>query len=162
MKTIEIVGKNYFGHFENTRVACRGIILDGEKILLSYETKTGQYMIPGGGIEENETDAECCVREVGEETGLLVSCGEPALTINEYYENECFVSRYFLCTVTGRIERRLTRREQAVGMEPVWVDVKDAKAEFGTHASYNGTDEMRRGLYEREYTALTELLKEGN
>ena len=159
MKTIEIVGKNYFGHFDNTRIACRGIILDGDKILLSYETKTGQYMIPGGGIEENETDTECCAREVGEETGKLVSCGDCALTINEYYENECFVSRYFICKVTGETERHLTSREKEVGMEPVWVSVKDAKAEFGTHASYDGTDEMHRGLYEREYTALTELLK---
>ena len=56
MKTIEIVGENYFGYWDKTRTACRGIVIDGERILLSYETKTNQWMIPGGGLERNESD----------------------------------------------------------------------------------------------------------
>ena len=48
MKTIEIVGENYFGNWNKTRTACRGIVIDGKRILLSYETKTNQWMIPGG------------------------------------------------------------------------------------------------------------------
>ena len=40
MKTIEIVGENYCGNWDKTRTACRGIVIDGERILLSYETKT--------------------------------------------------------------------------------------------------------------------------
>lgn len=159
MKTIEIIGKNYFGHHENSRAACRGIVLGDGRILLSFERLTGQYMIPGGGIEDGESDRACCIREVGEETGCLVSCGDCALTINEYYEDRQFVSRYFLCEVTGSTERKLTCREQSVGMEPVWLPVDDAKSVFGSHAVYDGVDEMRRGLYEREYRALTELLK---
>lgn len=43
MKTIEIVGENYFGYWDKTRTACRGIVIDGERILLSYETKTNQW-----------------------------------------------------------------------------------------------------------------------
>ncbi len=153
MKTIEIIGKNYFGHHEDSRAACRGIVLGDGRILLSFERLTGQYMIPGG-IEDSERDRECCIREVGEETGCLVSCGDCALTINEY-----FVSRCFLCEVTGSTERKLTRREQSVGPEPVWLPVDEAKSVFGSHTVYDGVDEMRRGLYEREYRALTELLK---
>ena len=45
MKTIEIVGENYFGYWDKTRTACRGIVIDGERILLSYETKTNQWMM---------------------------------------------------------------------------------------------------------------------
>ena len=49
MKTIEIVGENYCGNWDKTRTVCRGIVIDGERILFSYEAKTNQWMIPGGG-----------------------------------------------------------------------------------------------------------------
>ncbi|MGI6725585.1 MAG: hypothetical protein ACOX62_05255 [Christensenellales bacterium] len=71
MKVLDIVGKNYFGKWDETRTSCRGIVMDGERILLSYETK------------------------------------------------------------------------------------KDI---FSKHNSYEGIDEMRRGMYLREYTALMELI----
>lgn len=31
MKVIEIVGDKYFGKWDKTRTACRGIIIDGNK-----------------------------------------------------------------------------------------------------------------------------------
>ena len=54
MKTIDIVGENYCGNWDKTRTACRGIVIDGDRILLSYAAKTNQWMIPGGGLESNE------------------------------------------------------------------------------------------------------------
>ena len=54
MKTIEIVGENYCGNWDKTRTACRGIVIDGERILFSYEAKANQWMIPGGALESNE------------------------------------------------------------------------------------------------------------
>lgn len=61
MKVIDIVGDNYFGKWDKSRTACRGIIIDGNEILLSYETVTNQWMIPGGGLENDETERECCM-----------------------------------------------------------------------------------------------------
>lgn len=29
-------------------------------------------MIPGGGLEDDESENECCIREVAEETGMLI------------------------------------------------------------------------------------------
>ena len=83
MKVIDIVGEKYLGKWDKTRTACRGIIIDDEKILLSYETKNGQWMIPGGGLEDNETDKECCIREIAEETGMIVDVSECILEIDE-------------------------------------------------------------------------------
>lgn len=40
MKIIEIVGDNYFGKWDKTNIACRGIIIRDSRILLSYETLT--------------------------------------------------------------------------------------------------------------------------
>lgn len=158
MKRIEIIGDNFFGEWRYTRAACRGIVVRGGRILLSYETTTGQYMIPGGGVEDGEGAEDCCRREVAEETGVVVEPGECTLEIDEYYEDWKYVSLYFLCAPVGTCERCLTEREREVGMEPRWASVEDAVAEFSTHADYADTDEMRRGLYLREYTALRALL----
>lgn len=74
MKTLEIIGDNHFEAWTKQRVACRGIVISGEKALLSYEEKTDQYGIPGGGIEGEETLEECCAREIAEETGDCSIC----------------------------------------------------------------------------------------
>lgn len=112
VKSIDIIGKNHFETWTKTRIACRGLIIQNGKILLSYETKNqNQYMIPGGGLEENESEIECCKREI------------------------------------------------EVGMEPRWVPVEDAIEIFSKHNDYAETDEMCRGMYFREYTALTNILK---
>lgn len=38
MKIIDIVGDNYLAKWEKLGTACRGIIINDSKILLSYET----------------------------------------------------------------------------------------------------------------------------
>jgi ADP-ribose pyrophosphatase len=82
--------------------AYRGIILRDSFILMSYETLTDQWMIPGGGLEEGEDERACCAGEVAEEPGLLVEPSACALEIDEYYQNRKWVNRYFFCEVTGK------------------------------------------------------------
>ena len=159
MKTIDIVGANFFGKWEHTRTACRGIILRDGKLLLSYETRTGQWMLPGGGLEDGEDERACCVREVAEETGTVIRPSECVLEIDEYYEDWKWVNRYFFGETAGKTEIRLTERERDVGMEPRWLPAAEILEIFSGHASYTDTDEMRRGMYLREYTALCELLR---
>lgn len=158
LKIIDIVGENYFGNWDKTRTACRGIVIDGEHILLSYETQTNQYMIPGGGLENNESDEECCVREIAEETGMIVDVSECMLEIDEYYENWKWVNKYFICKPIGTTEIKQTEREIQVGMEPRWLNISEIKDIFSQYNLYQGIDEMRRGMYLREYTALSELI----
>ena len=158
--TVEIIGDNYYGQYDRLRTACRGIIIEDSRILLVYETVTGQYMIPGGGLENGETEKECCKREISEETGKLIEPLSCVLEIDEYYENWKYVSMYYLCKVTGDCDRKLTERELEVGMETCWVPIDEAVEIFSGHAQYADSDEMRRGMYLREYTALLEILKE--
>lgn len=158
MKILEIIGDNYFGKWDQTRTACRGIILREGRILMSYETRTGQWMLPGGGMEAGEAEGACCAREVAEETGALVQPSACALEIDEYYENWKWVNRYFFCEIIGKTALRLTEREKEVGMEPRWISLDEIIKIFSKHADYAATDEMRRGMYLREYTALTELI----
>ena len=159
MKTLEIVGANYFGCWTEQRTGCRAIVIRDGHILLSYETVTDQWMIPGGGLEPGEDEAACCVREVAEETGYIIEPSPCMLELDEYYEDCRYVDRYFFGTVTGCCERHLTDRERAVGMEPRWLPVEEALAIFSRHADYAATDEMRRGMYLREFTALSALVQ---
>ena len=159
MQIIDIVGRNYTGKWEQTRTACRGIVLQDGKLLLSYETVTGQWMLPGGGLEGSEDEQACCVREVAEETGFVICPSECLLEIDEYYEDWKWISRYFFGEVTGTAAVKLTGREKQVGMEPRWLPVNEIVDIFSRHADYTDTDEMRRGMYLREYTALKALLE---
>lgn len=155
MLTHDIFGDNRFDSPTEERHACRGIVVRDGIILLSYETATDQYFIPGGGLEENETLNECCIRELSEETGYAVNPTEHFLTVNEYYEEWHFISHYFRCEITGETERKLTKRELDVGLVPVWLPLFDAIDIFSKHADYREENEMKRGAYLREYTALS-------
>ncbi len=160
MKTIEIIGENHFETWSKHRTACRGIVMQGEKILLSYEKRKDQYGIPGGGPENAETPEECCAREIAEETGIVVSAEQALFTVKEFYEEWCYVTHFFFCRAIGETERKLTAREAAVGMIPLWVDIKEALSVFSKHSEYAETDEEKRGIYLREYLALSEFLND--
>ena len=88
MKIIDIVGDNYSGKWDKTRAACRGIIVRGNEMLLSYETLTDQWMIPVG----------CVLTMVG--TGSEMSAGavitnhEQKLKIGHVFADEKIMPRF--------------------------------------------------------------------
>ncbi len=158
MKEIDILGANRFEAFSKTRVGCRGIVIQDGKLLVSHEKNSDYWMLPGGGLEGNEGIAECCVREVLEETGYLIEPMEAFLVINEYYEEYRYISHYFTCSVIGRGEQRLTEAEKMRGLVPEWIELQrfiDTVSEYQKYASSN---EEKRGAYLREYTAITKYL----
>jgi 8-oxo-dGTP diphosphatase len=63
-------------------VACVGAVVRdaaGRLLLIrrGQEPSRGLWSLPGGRIEPGETPEQAVVREVHEETGLSVRCGEP-------------------------------------------------------------------------------------
>lgn len=161
MKTLEIIGDNHFEKWTKRRIASRGIVLSEEKILLSYEKSTDIYMIPGGGAEEGESLEECCSREIAEETGKTVSVCHKYLIINEYYEDWLLETHFYVCKVIGETEIKLTPSEKKAGMISKWLNIKEALSIFSRHQDYAATDEVKRSIYLREYTALYEFVSNG-
>ena len=158
VKTIEILGDNRFETYTKTRVGCRAVIVKDDKILLSHEKISGWWLVPGGGMEEGETLEECCIREIEEETGLIVRPTEQFLTMHEYYEEYRYTSHYFICEVTGEGHMNLTEAEIRRGLEPEWITLDEAIDIFSKHESYAETSEEKRGAFQREFLALSEYM----
>ncbi len=156
---VNIYGANRFEQCTKTRSASRAVIIKDGSILLSHEVRAGQYMIPGGGIEEGETPDECCIREAEEETGLIVNPVRLFLVLNEFYEEYRYISYYYVCEPAAEGSARLTPAEVEAGLVPEWMPLSDAAAIFSRHQDYALDNEERRGMYLREYTALCEYGK---
>ncbi|MBQ9409263.1 MAG: NUDIX domain-containing protein [Clostridia bacterium] len=156
MRQVDILGDNRFESYSKTRCGSRAVILRGEEILLSHEILHDLWMLPGGGQEAGETFEECCLREVQEETGYRVRICYPLLTLNEYYEEYRYISRYYVCEIEGSGAMRLTPQEEKRGLRPDWLPLSEALTLFSRHQDWAAKDEERRGIYLREYTALKE------
>lgn len=156
MEIINQFGKTYSNPPERVRVASRGILIDGDKILLSHELNTGVYMSPGGGVEAGESLEECCKRELREETGYKVEVITHFLTVNEYGFETLYVSNYFICKIIGKGEQSLTDIEIEHGIVPEWVEISKALEMFGDYVSKR---EDIGSLYKREYTMINKYLE---
>lgn len=159
MEKIDIIGTNYLGYTKTFRETSRCIILDEDKILLTYVETKDMYMIPGGGKEEGETDYECALREVEEETGLKVEIIQEIIQIDELYSDEKYVNRYYLARKKELGKKHLTKIEEETKTRPIWVNIDDALIIFSSYEKYEESQEVKHGLYLREYCALKEALK---
>lgn len=97
----------------STRPSVRGIIFRDGKLALIHNGKFDYYMFPGGGIEEGESHEEALIREVKEESGLVVipeSIHEYGsalrLSKSNHFENTIFEQKnyYYLCETQDTIE----------------------------------------------------------
>jgi 8-oxo-dGTP diphosphatase len=95
---------------ERPIVGVGAVILEGDRVLLierGREPLKGRWSLPGGAVELGETCAEAIVREVREETGLLVEAGPIVAVLDRFRRDEegrvayHFVLIDFLCRPIG-------------------------------------------------------------
>lgn len=132
------------------RPTVRGIIEKDGKLALVYKRENDYYGFPGGGINEGETYEEALIREVKEETGLIVipeSISEygGALRLNKstrfpekVFEQENY---NYKCEVLDAVgEQNLDEEEAQEGFELAFVTMEEArrKNRYDDHGSDNG------------------------
>ncbi len=84
------------------RVSSRAIIIEDGKLLAMFRRKIKEdgsvkeyYVIPGGGLEENETLEENVIRELKEEFNVDIEIVK-FLSTEEYEDT---IANYFLCKI---------------------------------------------------------------
>ncbi|UTV29745.1 NUDIX domain-containing protein [Photobacterium atrarenae] len=117
------------------RKAARGIILDGENILMLYTARYHDYTLPGGGIDAGEDVVQGLIRELEEETGA-----RNIRDIREFGRYEEFRPWYkpehdimhmesycYVCTIDAKLgETQFEDYEINNGMKPVWMNIFEA------------------------------------
>lgn len=71
---VKLIYGERIGKLGNLIPACVAVIFDvtGQNVLLTRRSDNGRWCLPGGGMDPGESAAECCAREVLEETGLVI------------------------------------------------------------------------------------------
>jgi len=128
----ELKGKKIY-----KRIAARGIILDGEDILLLHTKRYNDYSFPGGGVDKEEKLEVGVKREINEETGaknieIISEYGiydEIKPIYKKGYDFINMISHFFICDIHKELgETSLEDYEINNGMDARWVNIYEAIA----------------------------------
>jgi len=118
-----------------TRKAARAIVLNGEDILLLYTKRYHDYTLPGGGIDEGESNIEGLIRELQEETGAHNVTNIKEFGLYEEYrpwsKNDFDIihmkSYCYVCDIDKELrDTTLEDYEVNNGMTPLWINIHQA------------------------------------
>jgi 8-oxo-dGTP pyrophosphatase MutT (NUDIX family) len=118
---------------EQSRISYRAIVKRDNQYLV-IQSKDGDVIFPGGGIEKGENPEEAIARELQEETGYIVSSkpefmGSCVLKKDDKFrENAAYIieCRYYGCDVEDKIvERSLTPSELALHIVALWMSKEE-------------------------------------
>ena len=149
-----------------SRPSARGVIFnDCGKIALVYSQKEEYYKFPGGGIVLGEDKKTALIREVREETGLVVipetirefgsvlRRQKSNMTPDTIFEQENF---YYFCDVENTLaEQNLDEYEAEAGFVLRFVNLDEA---IETNLKYKTDDFFNEIMIKRE-TRLLQMLK---
>ena len=148
------------------RPSARGIIIKGDKIALVYSNKEKYYKFPGGGIKNGEDMKTALIREVKEETGLIVipeSIKEFGSVIRRQKSNisPCTVFEqenfYFFCDTENEVtSQKLDDYEKEAEFILKVTDIDEA---IKTNQNYKSDDYFNEIMIMREMKVL-QMVKE--
>lgn len=107
----------------NARQAARVVLFDGPKIALIHVSRHNYYMLPGGGIEEDNILASLR-REINEELGCSINpkvreLGKVIVYFNRWMTRQTDYG-YIAQKTTGLSPINTTEFEKAEGHKPFW------------------------------------------
>lgn len=108
------------------KTGCRAVIESDGKYLVVRLKKWDITTFPGGGLEENETLEECCIREVMEETGISCKIIQRKVSITEYFLDSIWTNIYFSCEyIEDTGTTHFTQEEIELGLEKSWKTIEE-------------------------------------
>jgi mutator protein MutT len=106
-----------------------GIVAKDGKVLVMHRVNKGDeyWVFPGGGVEAGETPEQAAVREIAEETSIIVTPGRFVYHITWDTGEENF---FYLCDyVSGEVHLPMDSEEHQQAKagdqvyEPMWIDI---------------------------------------
>jgi ADP-ribose pyrophosphatase YjhB (NUDIX family) len=139
-----------------TKTAARALIIKDNKVAILYSKKYNAYITPGGGVEENESLEEACMRETKEEAGLIIEPLEKIVILDCNYPNKRIIHHYFLCKLLGYTNSiNRTEHEKDQDLEMKWLTLEQLKKAYSTQ-----TESVKYASWmQNEYVAIAELRK---
>ncbi len=158
--------------YQKVKDKVRAVILnnDGRALLVKY---AGLYMLPGGKIDENETEKEALRREILEETGIDIFIDtdieneEPFLQIETYNQNyydrkaDKKINRvrktsFYALKTNQKIKIEKQRLSESEKQKNLIVEFENLSV-IEYKVQNNKTDNFRKEIFDREIlTALKE------
>ncbi len=104
--------------------SCGAIIIKDNKVLIIRQ-KSGFYGFPKGHMELSESEIETCIREVKEETNLLVQIKEDLRFPIQYQQEENLIKEviYFVATPVT-LDLKIQEKEL---LEAKWVPIEEVE-----------------------------------
>ena len=148
------------------RPSARAVIIQGDKIALVYSKREKYYKFPGGGIHADEDKEKALIREVREETGMIVipdSIREFGSVLrrqkSDKNENTIFEQEnyYYFCDVQDDlVDQELDAYESEAGFVLRVVDIDTA---IRTNEMYKSKTLFNEVMIKRELRILRMLKK---
>lgn len=92
--------------------SCGAVIFDGDKVLVIQQVK-GHWGFPKGHVENGETEVQTAVREIKEETNLIVEIDESKRFV-EHYSPEEGIEKDVVYFVAKKIGGEIKVQEEEV------------------------------------------------
>ncbi len=132
--------------------AVRAVIIKDDAVLLMHLAASNTYVLPGGGVLDEEPLDEALKREVKEETGHTVRTAVETLIIKEYHKD---INRehhiYRIETDDRQSPINMTSEEISLGMKPNFIPLEEA---LNMLAENRGTYKYSQAIETRELLAI--------
>lgn len=169
----ELAVYDYKNYIENgtvgRRPSVRGVIIRDGKIALVHSLRYDYYKFPGGGIDEGETHLDTLIREVREESGLVVipaTAKEYGMVIRKEKgkREDLFIQEnfYYLCEAEPEVASQNMDEDEAYEQFTLeWIEPEKAIDVNLHHPHGEKNQELAIHMMEREANVLRMLIQEG-
>ncbi|WP_400247364.1 NUDIX hydrolase [Niallia sp. JL1B1071] len=141
-------GKKEEGKEYIIRPAAYCVIFNKQKDKIAViQTSDGNYFLPGGGIEKNETHKVCLVREALEKMGMDIEIGSFIGSARRYFystnEYKYYLSEgyFYICKIIKQIGEPTEEGHLLKWLEPI----QAIEGLFHEHQSWAIQEALRKG-----------------